>query len=289
MKRAVFRQNSALEAMPRWGLPGRKGGDVDAMAKGRADSGERRTVSHRLCEAMRALLLRSLRLLSHQSIVRRSSLRFLSVNPLQATGLCAILCSACRMTSGHLHSRAPVDSASYTSWFIAVRPAGQTRCGTLSEKSYRLSNANRVFLWMTPAPRKRWRWAYEFEGRETLMSFGKYPIITLADARARRDQARKLAALQLASRSCSATAKRIWMVNRFSWHRSTATKSTPPSIRPEMQWRFQRVLGIAGQKPGMKLRGDSQAIASVSHVRESLSRKASSIPALLSDRENHRM
>jgi hypothetical protein len=32
MKRAVFRQNTALEAMPQWGLPGRKGGDVDAMA-----------------------------------------------------------------------------------------------------------------------------------------------------------------------------------------------------------------------------------------------------------------
>jgi hypothetical protein len=52
--------------------------------------------------------------------------------------------------------------------------------------------------------------------------------------------------------------------------------------------RFQRVQGIAGQEPGMKLRGDSQAIASVSHVRESLFRKTSSIPTLLSVREDHR-
>jgi integrase len=63
-----------------------------------------------------------------------------------------------------------------------------------SDKPYRLSDANSLFLWITPAGGKLWRWAYEFEGREKLMSLGKYPIITLADARERRDQARKLLA-----------------------------------------------------------------------------------------------
>ena len=62
------------------------------------------------------------------------------------------------------------------------------------EKPYRLSDANSLFLWITPAGGKLWRWAYEFEGREKLMSLGKYPITTLADARTRRDQARKLLA-----------------------------------------------------------------------------------------------
>jgi integrase len=63
-----------------------------------------------------------------------------------------------------------------------------------SDKPYRLSDANSLFMWVTPAGGKLWRWAYEFEGREKLMSLGKYPIITLADARERRDQARKLLA-----------------------------------------------------------------------------------------------
>jgi integrase len=63
-----------------------------------------------------------------------------------------------------------------------------------SDKPYRLSDANNLFLWVTPTGGKLWRWAYRFEGREKLMSLGKYPIVTLADAREGRDQARRLLA-----------------------------------------------------------------------------------------------
>jgi integrase len=62
------------------------------------------------------------------------------------------------------------------------------------DKPYRLSDANSLFLWVTPAGGKLWRWAYEFEGREKLMSIGKYPLVTLAEARVRRDEARKMLA-----------------------------------------------------------------------------------------------
>jgi integrase len=62
------------------------------------------------------------------------------------------------------------------------------------DKSYRLSDANSLFLWITPTGGKLWRWAYQFKGHEKLMSLGKYPIVTLAEARERRDQARKLLA-----------------------------------------------------------------------------------------------
>ena len=34
--------------------------------------------------------------------------------------------------------------------------------------------------------------AYRFEGREKLLSFGKYPTVSLRDARARRDEAKSL-------------------------------------------------------------------------------------------------
>jgi Arm DNA-binding domain len=63
-----------------------------------------------------------------------------------------------------------------------------------ADKPYRLSDANSLFLWVTPAGGKLWRWAYEFDGREKLMSFGKYPPVTLAGARVRRDESRKMLA-----------------------------------------------------------------------------------------------
>ena len=47
-----------------------------------------------------------------------------------------------------------------------------------------------LFLYVTPAGSKLWRMAYRFEGKAKLLSFGKYPIVSLRDARARRDEAK---------------------------------------------------------------------------------------------------
>ena len=49
-----------------------------------------------------------------------------------------------------------------------------------------------LFLYVTPAGSKLWRMAYRFEGREKLLSFGKYPTVSLRDARTRRDEAKSL-------------------------------------------------------------------------------------------------
>ena len=43
-----------------------------------------------------------------------------------------------------------------------------------------------LFLYVTPAGSKLWRMAYRFEGKEKLLSFGKYPTVSLRDARTRR-------------------------------------------------------------------------------------------------------
>ena len=49
-----------------------------------------------------------------------------------------------------------------------------------------------LFLYVTPTGSKLWRMAYRFEGKAKLLSFGKYPTVTLRDARARRDEAKSL-------------------------------------------------------------------------------------------------
>jgi len=61
-------------------------------------------------------------------------------------------------------------------------------------EAYRLSDGGNLYLWITPAGGKLWRWAYRFEGREKLMSFGKYPDVSLALARERHAEARKMLA-----------------------------------------------------------------------------------------------
>ena len=60
------------------------------------------------------------------------------------------------------------------------------------EKPYKLADEKGLFLLITPAGGKWWRFKYRFEGKEKLLSVGVYPDVTLAKAREKRDEARKL-------------------------------------------------------------------------------------------------
>src|ERR1035437_2393631 len=60
-----------------------------------------------------------------------------------------------------------------------------------AEKSYKLSDSGGLHLFVTPSGGRLWRWKYRFKGAEKQMSFGPYPALSLADARDRRDAARK--------------------------------------------------------------------------------------------------
>jgi integrase len=84
---------------------------------------------------------------------------------------------------------------------------------------YRLSDAGNLFLWITPSGGKMWRWAYRYDGKQKLMTFGKYPEISLALARDRHAAARKLLATSfdpMALRMSSKTAEQISNENSFA-------------------------------------------------------------------------
>jgi len=64
-------------------------------------------------------------------------------------------------------------------------------------KPFKLSDGGGLFLWVTPSGGKIWRWAYRFQGKFKLMTFGKHPEVSLADAREAHLNARKLLATGL--------------------------------------------------------------------------------------------
>jgi len=57
-----------------------------------------------------------------------------------------------------------------------------------------MTDGRGLYLTVTPAGGKLWRWKYRFEGVEKLMSFGQCPDVSLADARERHGSARKILA-----------------------------------------------------------------------------------------------
>ena len=61
-------------------------------------------------------------------------------------------------------------------------------------KEYKLSDGGGLHLLITPSGGKLWRFKYRFGGVEKRLTFKTYPEISLADARQRREEARKLIA-----------------------------------------------------------------------------------------------
>ena len=63
-----------------------------------------------------------------------------------------------------------------------------------SAKPTRFFDGGGLYLQVSPAGAKLWRFKYRFDGKERLLALGAYPHVTLAAARKRRDDARNLLA-----------------------------------------------------------------------------------------------
>lgn len=61
-------------------------------------------------------------------------------------------------------------------------------------KLQKLSDGGGLQLWLMPEPSasKLWRLAYRFDGKQKTVAIGPYPLIGLADARAKRDELRRI-------------------------------------------------------------------------------------------------
>jgi hypothetical protein len=64
-----------------------------------------------------------------------------------------------------------------------------------ADKPRKLADGKGLYLFVTPAGGKLWRVQYRFEGKQKLLSFGKYPDVSLKEARKQRAHARNLLTL----------------------------------------------------------------------------------------------
>ncbi len=57
-------------------------------------------------------------------------------------------------------------------------------------RGYKLADERSLYLFVAPTGTKSWRMKFRHQGREQLLTLGRFPEISLADARSRRDAAR---------------------------------------------------------------------------------------------------
>lgn len=65
------------------------------------------------------------------------------------------------------------------------------------DKAYKLADEKGLYLFVQKTGGKLWRFDYRFDGKRKTLALGKYPDVSLADARDRRDDARKKIASEI--------------------------------------------------------------------------------------------
>ena len=81
-----------------------------------------------------------------------------------------------------------------TTEMIEEAQPGINTKGNLTDKSYKVWDSCGLFLLVTPAGGKWWRFKYRYGGREKQLSLGTYTLVSLTEARTNRDAFRALVA-----------------------------------------------------------------------------------------------
>lgn len=68
---------------------------------------------------------------------------------------------------------------------------GAVKAAAAQARAYKMSDAGGLYLFVTPAGCKSWRLKYRWQGKEKLLVIGRYPEISLGEARGRRDEAKE--------------------------------------------------------------------------------------------------
>ncbi|MGR5943356.1 tyrosine-type recombinase/integrase [Enterobacter sp. C4G1] len=125
------------------------------------------------------------------------------------------------------------------------------------DKPYTLNNGQGLSLLINPDGSKGWRFRFRFAGKARLMSFGSYDLVGLAEAREKRDTARKQVANGIdpvEERKAQKLAQQLSTENSFEairreWHSNKVDRWTV-AYREEIIKTFEQVVfPFIGKRP----------------------------------------
>jgi len=125
-------------------------------------------------------------------------------------------------------------------------------------KPYKKSDGGGLHLLVTPKGSKLWRMAYRFQGKQKLLSFGKYPIISLSKARSERDAAKALLAdgidpssirkAEREKREEPRTVEETWKTLCQEWWQKRRREEASPTTLKKLTWLLEKTYPALGEK-----------------------------------------
>lgn len=129
------------------------------------------------------------------------------------------------------------------------------------DKLFRLADAQGLCLEVTTAGGKLWRLRYRFEGKAKMLGLGTYPAITLAQARERRDAARKLLAQGVdpsthKQQEKAAAAAQVLTLEVLAreWYDYNQPRWAPATASKALQYLESDIFPVIGKRPAAEVR-----------------------------------
>jgi hypothetical protein len=129
----------------------------------------------------------------------------------------------------------------------------QTRNAKPKAKPYKLTDGGGLYLLIQPHGARLWRLNYRFHGKQKTLALGKYPDVSLAEARKRQADARQLLANEIdpgAQRKAEKLAALESAFNTFEalaieWHDKQAGIWTPRGQRGRFPFLCRAIFAIS--------------------------------------------
>ncbi|MBP7867808.1 MAG: integrase arm-type DNA-binding domain-containing protein [Acidobacteria bacterium] len=122
-------------------------------------------------------------------------------------------------------------------------------------KPIKVTDGQGLYLLVTPNGSKLWRMGFVFAGRNKSLSFGEYPLISLKEARNKRDEARRLlkeghdpAAMKQAKKAARVADENTFEVIAREWHLRNSGIWTPLHCSRIIRWLEKDVFPYIGDR-----------------------------------------
>ncbi|WP_396604544.1 tyrosine-type recombinase/integrase [Bradyrhizobium sp. YCK136] len=126
-----------------------------------------------------------------------------------------------------------------------------------AEKDFKSSDSGGLHMLVTKGASKLWRLSYRFDGKQKLLAIGQYPVITLADARTKRDAAKKLLAEGIDPSEARKAERRAASIARSNTFKAVAdelmekfrAEGNAEATLKKKQWLLDFAIAELGKRP----------------------------------------